>query len=160
MAKSFPTVLAAMAVTILGTLPTAQAAGQVKVQWLAADQYSDAERSAIDRERVTQELGTFMRELGQRLPDGQTLSIEVTDLDLAGEVEPVGWRDFRVLRGGADWPRIELRFKLESDGRTLRQGQTRLSDMGYSFGIRPRHEPLGYEKRMIRQWFVAEFVAP
>ena len=151
--------LASASLALLCALPAAQAAGKVDVRWLEPGNFSDAERSAIDRERVTQELGSYMQKLGSLLPDGQTLTLEVTDLDLAGELEPVGWRELRVLRGRADWPRMVLRFTLAAEGRTLKQGEARLSDMGYSFGPSPRHEALGYEKRMLKGWFKAEFGA-
>lgn len=136
----------------------AQAAGKVDVQWLEPATYSDAGRSASDRESAMQALGAHLQKLAHLLPQGQTLKLEITDLDLAGEIEPVGWHDLRVVRGRADWPRMELRFALAVDGRSLKSGQTRLQDMGYSFS--PRSEALGYEKRMIDRWFKAEFAAP
>ena len=57
--------------------------------------------------------------LGRRLPDGQTLTIAVLDLDLAGSLRPTPTGELRVLRGGADWPSMSLRYTLQADGRTL-----------------------------------------
>lgn len=139
-------------------VPAAQAAGTVDVQWLEPATYSDAGRNASDREGAMQALGAHLQKLARLLPDGQTLKIQITDLDLAGAIEPAGWHELRVLRGRADWPRMELRYALASGDRTLRSGQARLQDMGYSMS--PRSEALGYEKRMIDQWFKAEFAAP
>jgi hypothetical protein len=97
------------------------------------------------------------------LPDGQTLRLEVLDFDLAGTLEPFGFGDLRVLRGRADWPRMTLRYTLQSDGRTLKAGHAQLSDMNYRFDLRGyelRQGELGYEKRMVLQWFDQNFAAP
>ena len=139
----------------------AHAAGSVEVQWLKPADYSDAGRSSVDRERVMRSLGDHLQTLGKQLPDGQVLRLEVTDIDLAGEVQPFGWHDLRVLRGRADWPRMSLRYTLTADGRTLKSGDARLNDMGYLFGgsLGKRQDDLGHEKRMLDQWFKTEFSA-
>ena len=92
--------------------------------------------------------------------DGQTLKIDVLDVDLAGRVEPASRPDdVRVLRGEADWPRIHLRYTLDAGGRTLRQGDAWLADMAYLQRLPPPDRGLGlaYERRMIDEWFRAEF---
>ena len=140
-------------------LPPAQAAGSVEVQWLEPARYSDAGRSSIERERVTRILGDHLEKLGRLLPDGQVLKLQVTDIDLAGEIEPFGWHNLRVLRGRADWPHMSLRFTLTAEGRTLKSGDARLSDLSYQFGnaVGTQQGDLSYEKRMVEQWFKAEF---
>ena len=139
----------------------AHAAGSVEVQWLKPDTYTDAGRSRVDRERVMKSLSEHLQKLGKQLPDGQLLKLDVTDLNLAGEIEPFRWHDVRVLRGRADWPQMRLRYTLTADGRTLKSGDAQLQDMGYMFSNSAslRQEDLGYEKRMVDQWFKAEFGA-
>ena len=141
--------------------PQAHAAGSVEVQWLKPDTYADAGRSSVDRERVMKSLSEHLQELGKQLPDGQLLKLDVTDLNLAGAIEPFRWHDLRVLRGRADWPQMSLRYTLTADGRTLKSGDAQLQDMGYMFynSASLRQEDLGYEKRMVEQWFKAEFGA-
>lgn len=136
----------------------AQAAGQVDVRWLEPQTYTDAGRTEAERERVTQALGAHLSQLARGLPDGQTLQIEVTDLNLAGELSPFSWRDMRVLRGSADWPQMALRYTLKAAGQTVKSGQARLSDLDYSFTR--RSDDLGYEKRMIDRWFKEAFGTP
>jgi Protein of unknown function (DUF3016) len=88
--------------------------------------------------------------------------VEVTDVDLAGEPEWVHSRpDLRVLRGRADWPRIELRYTLSDAGRTVREGRDSLTDMSYLLaGPTPRgHEELAYERRMLERWFREKIAA-
>ncbi len=149
------TLLTAAVCACCGALPQARAAGLVEVQWSGSASYRDAGRSAADRERVMQTLGAHFRQLGRLLPSGQTLKLEVTDLDLAGEIEAVAWHQLRVLRGRADWPQLSLRYTLSAGGSTLKSGEARLSDMNYLSSA--RQDDLGYEKRMVEQWFRAEF---
>ena len=153
------TVLSTATLLCAAAVPPAQAAGSVEVQWLDPAQYSDAGRSSVERERVTRILGEHLQKLGRLLPDGQLLKLQVTELDLAGEIEPFGWHNLRVLRGRADWPRMSLRYTLSADSRTLKTGDARLQDMGYPFNsaLSTQQGDLGYEKRMVEQWFKAEF---
>jgi hypothetical protein len=60
-----------------------------------------------------------------------------------------------VLRGAADWPRIQLRFSLEQNGQVLKSGEAQLSDMNYLNHINRYFdgESLRYEKQMIDDWF-------
>lgn len=147
----------AIAALAAGLLPAAQAAGTVEVTWLHPEQYADAGRSVIDRERTLQALGEHLQQLGRKLPDGQTLRLEVLDLNLAGEIEPWGWHEMRVLRGRADWPRISVRYTLLADGQSLRSGQADLADMAYTLG--DRGGAYGYEKRLLDDWFKTRFAA-
>ena len=126
-------------------------AGQVEVNWVEPDQYADAGRSVVDRERTMSALGDHLKRWGRLLPAGQTLKLEVLDVDLAGEIEPYGWHQVRVLRGWADWPHLKLRFTLQAEDRTLKSGEVELADMHYRLG--DRSSELGFEKRMLDQWF-------
>lgn len=151
-----------VALLALGGSALPAAAGTVEVNWLHPDQYSDAGRSFADRERTMKSLTDYFTQLGRRLPDGQTLKLEVLDVDLAGGVEPWGWDELRVLRGRADWPRMTLRFSLQAGGQTLKAGEERLSDMNYMFarpGLDMQGGDLVYEKRMLSEWFVRTFAA-
>lgn len=137
--------------------PLAQASGSVEVQWIDSERYSDAGRNSFDRERALTQLAVLIQGMGRLLPDGQTLKLEVTDLDLAGELRPWHGQELRVMRGGADWPRMSLRYTLSAGGQTLRSGQAQLSDFNYLW--RPLTQELGYEKRMLEQW-VVQSIAP
>lgn len=150
---------AAATLCVAFAAPQAHAAGSVDVQWLKPDTYTDAGRSSLDRERVMKSLGDHLQKLGKQLPDGQLLKLDITDLNLAGEIEPFRWHDLRVLRGRADWPQMSLHYSLSADGRTLKSGDAQLQDMGYLFSnpTSLRQEDLGYEKRMVDRWFKAEF---
>lgn len=138
-------------------------AGEVEVRFVDPDKFADAGRSNRERERTMKTLADYLASLGRELPTGQTLHIDVKDIDLAGNIEPFGWHRFdevRVLRGRADWPQVHLSYTLQADGRTLQAGDARLADLSYMYALRGRDrsvDELSYEKRMVRRWFDETF---
>jgi len=153
------TAVAAAATLLAG--PTA--AATVEVRYVEPDNFTDIGRSSWDRERALNTLTAHLQKLGQTLPANQTLRLEVTDIDLAGDIRPWGWHELRVLRDRADWPSIRMRYTLLEGERTLRTEEVRLSDLGYMqilSGSDRAGEELAYEKRMVRRWFTDTFAAP
>lgn len=141
---------------------SAQAAGVVQVKFIQPEKFVDVRDANLRRDDNLKALQQVIEQVGARyLAQGQTLKIEVLDVDLAGEVKP-GMRpqDVRVLRGRADWPRIELRYTLETPGVAARSSQARVVDMAYLDRLPPLGNydgPLPYERRMLDEWFKAEF---
>jgi hypothetical protein len=137
---------------------SSQAAGVVEVNFVDAAHYSDAGFGASQVELTTRALGAHLQKLGARLPDGQTLHVDVLDVDLAGNVKHGAHRDLRVMRGGADWPQIRLRYTLTADGKTLKTGTDRLTDLNYQDGMTPpADDPYVYEERLLTRWFKTTF---
>jgi hypothetical protein len=147
------TVLAAA----VALLATSAAWAEVTVTYVKPDDYIDVPRGQIDRERVLKEFSDYFAKLDKKLPAGQSLKIEVLDIDLAGRLYPRygGGDDIRVMKGGADWPRMHLRYTLSQDGQTLRSGDDELSNMNYQMTMSrySDSEPLRYEKQMLDEWF-------
>lgn len=144
------------------TLPAA-AAGKVEVQFNEPEKYVDAGWSSFNRERTLSALGDYMKSLATQLPDGQTLQLEVLDIDLAGRVNPTHFNEVRVMTGRADWPHITLRYTLQAGGSTLKAGQADLADPNYLYSgrIAGIHDgEFAYEKRMLQRWFSQTLVAP
>lgn len=140
----------------------AQAAGTVQVQFVQPDQFVDVRDQAFSRERNLEALERHLKAAAAPyVADGQTLKIDVLDVDLAGEPRmDVRSNDLRVLKGKADWPRIDLRWSLEAPGQPARSGQASVKDMGYLQRVAvgtAADEPLRYERRMLDDWFRAEF---
>lgn len=140
----------------------AHAAGSVEVSFVKPETYADIGSGVLDRERHLAILARHLRALGDKLPDGQTLKIDVLDIDLAGE-ETLNrhLNDVRVLRGRADWPRMAVRYTLSAGGQTLKSGDEKLADMGY---LMHHHHGAGraalaHELRMVDDWFGARFVS-
>ncbi|MYM90346.1 DUF3016 domain-containing protein [Rugamonas sp. FT82W] len=139
------------------TLLAGAAWADVSVSYVKPEDFSDVPRNAIDRERVLKDFSDYFATLNAKLPPGQNLKIEVLDIDMAGRMWPRrnGGEDIRVLNGGADWPRIHLRYTLEQDGKVLRSGDEQLSNMNYMQGISRYGDSdrLRYEKQMLDDWF-------
>ena len=143
---------------------SAQAKGAVEVSFIEPARYTDAGRTPSDARSNEVTLEQFIRNLGERyLADGQVLKIDVLDVDLAGTVRPArrSGLDIRIVRGSADMPHIRLRYALTEGGAVIKTAEETLTDLNYT-----RHtsdysasDPLRHEKRMLADWFKANFVA-
>lgn len=139
------------------------AAAAVSVKFVQPENYGDAGWGRSAEENLA-ELETWINGLGARYLSAESqLSIEVLDVALAGRPS---YRlrynqDVRVLRGGADWPIIRLRYTWQVPGKAPEVREETLRDMGYL--QRPitayrAESRLPYEKRMLEQWFRERFV--
>lgn len=139
------------------------ASAGVTVNFVKPENYPDMPFSPVDRDATLKDIGDYITSLGKNLPDGTDVRIDVTDLDLAGRLEPSrrGDRDIRIMRGGADWPRMTLHYSVESGGKVIKGGDAQLQDMDYQFHASrlTDGDPLRYEKRMIDDWFYST-IAP
>jgi hypothetical protein len=160
MRKTLFTLVAAFAGAVV--LP-AHAAGVVQVEFLPFERYSDAGRDPVDASRKQDVLARYLQTLGQQwLPDGQTLKIEVLDIDLAGSQRPGDGTitDRRKSIGLADTPHFEVQYALSQGSTVLTSGKEHLDDLNYL-----RHgadivgdDPLKTEKRVLEAWFKQRFV--
>jgi len=141
----------------LALLASGAAWADVSVTFVKPEEFTDMPRSQIERERLQKDFAQYFASLNKQLPAGQNLKIEVLDIDLAGQLWPrrSGGEDIRIMRGGADWPQMRLRYTLEENGQTLRSGDERLSNMNYQqrMGRHSDSDALRYEKQMIDEWF-------
>lgn len=146
----------AAAATILALGAGAASAG-VTVNYVDSDKFTDLPFAPWERKEVLDDMAGFFAELGKALPPGQDLTVEVIDIDLAGREYPHlrGGQDLRVLKGSADWPRMELRYTLTANGQVVKSGQEKLNDMNYLNRINrlTDGDRLRYEKRMVEEWF-------
>jgi hypothetical protein len=141
-------------------------AGVVEVTYVNPSKFEDAGNTTFDEKDNLEALARYLQKLGgELLPENQTLRIEVLDVDLAGTVRdaPRSGARVRSVRGRADWPRINLRYALEEDGKPVRSGAEWVVDLNYARGTIQRYresETLYYEKRMLESWFRMRFVEP
>ena len=122
--------------------------------------FFDAGDSQREIERTQAALSSHFQTLAQRwLAPGTKLRIEVTEIDLAGEVPPTSIQRVRVLKGAADWPRITLRYELVSADGKVERAEASVSDMNYTMKQSNVYagEALAYEKRMLDDWFRSRF---
>nr|WP_315252017.1 DUF3016 domain-containing protein [uncultured Duganella sp.] len=141
---------------LVALLASSAALAEVNVTYVKPDDYTDVPFSPHDRERTLKDFSDYFATLDKKLPPGQTLKIEVLDIDLAGRLYPRrAADDIRVMTGGADWPRMHLRYTLEENGQVLRSGDDQLSSMNYQWNRTSYFDsdPMRYEKQMLDEWF-------
>jgi len=151
-----------LAVTGLLALGAGTASAEVVVNYVQSERFSDTPTDQRERAQVLNELRDHFTKLGAQLPAGQTLRIDVDDIDMAGRAMPTnGTREVRTLNGGVDWPRIDLQFEIESKGQIVQSGVVQLRDMAFMDRARRYFDgdPLRFEKRMVDEWFYST-VAP
>lgn len=143
---------------------TSAHAGTVTVEFLHPETYTDIHVEGDAKVQILQPLARSLEQLGPRLPDGQTLAIQITDIDLAGDWRPAYSRAFDIREmTPATWPRIKLRYQLKDPaGQDMRSGEAELKDMAYQGGMGTLVDstPLRYEKKMLRDWVTQNFVHP
>jgi hypothetical protein len=140
---------------------------QVKVRWTDPEQFTELR---FDRQfqqpRPETWLSEFQKTLVRRgdkvLQPGQRLEITITDVKLAGRVEP--WRgsgasEVRVVKSIYP-PQIKLQFSLTgADGQVLDSGERTLRDAAFlSRGSNANgSDTYRFEKRMLKEWVDKEF---
>jgi len=138
----------------------------VHVSFNQPERFSDASPSGQRgpaRERTLREIAAHLERLGTRyLKPGQTLMVEISDVDLAGRIDP--WRmgaDHLRILSGSTWPRIVLRYTLTQDGAPPRTAEETVADLDYQSRPEGRmsSDPLRYEKAMLDEWFRTRFGA-
>src|SRR5690606_2539767 len=104
---------------------------RVEVSFTQPEKFSDAadgpRGSQIGRDKNLEELQRYIVERASTtLPEGRHLSVTITDVDLAGEIEP--WRtgsahDIRIIKD-IYAPRIHLTYKLtDASGAVVKEGE-------------------------------------
>jgi len=154
--KKLAMVLASvMSFILVAPLATAATA---EVTWTEPDKYRDIRPGEENRkrfqERVFKNLEEHFSELAAKLPADQVLKINVTNLDLAGDVR-VGMREIRVVKD-LYFPRMDFSYQLlNADQLVVKEEQVDLKDMSFLMGsnMRYRNDSFGYEKKMLDDWF-------
>jgi hypothetical protein len=144
-------------------LPLAAQAAEVKVEFKEPDKMVDPGNRGRERDRNFKTLTEYLQKLGARLPASQSLSVEFTALDLAGQYEPwhsqPGNDDIRYLRSST-WPSAKLHFKLSEGDKTLSEGEDSIADMNYQLTVHSDNgDRLFYDKRMLQTWFDKRFLS-
>ncbi len=139
---------------------------QVAVRFVAPEKFTDVRDGRMDpasnRDWVLDQIKAEI-ELSARhyLAAGQSLEVQVTDVDLAGEFEPwhgIEFDHIRILKEVYP-PRINLEFRrLDASGRVISEGTRRLHGMGYLMtGTMRANDPLRHDKELISDWMRREF---
>lgn len=160
MKKLMTTLLALF--TFVSFLPVAYAATS-EVTWTAHEKYRDiypgSEGRKKFRERTFKNFEEHFTKLAENLPEGQMLKINVTDVDLAGDTHSAGINQLRIVKE-IYYPRMNFSYKLvNTDSNIVTSGEIILKDMNFMMGsnLKYRNKSLGYEKKMLDDWFFDTF---
>jgi len=163
MIKSFKILLAISVLCGAVFLQPSAEAAEVSITWTDPDKYRDIfagnENKKHFRKNTFKELEKHFSLLSKKLPENQTLEIEVTNIDLAGDVHHGGINQVRIVKD-IYFPRFEFSFKLlNADGMTILAKKEKINDMGFMNGVRLkyRNRKLSYEKQMLDDWFTKTF---
>ncbi|MDO6486460.1 DUF3016 domain-containing protein [Colwellia sp. 4_MG-2023] len=134
-----------------------------EVTWTNYEKYRDIRPSNGSRKHFREStfynLEKHIAKLAEKLPEGQVLKIDVTDVDLAGDTMAGGIDQIRIVKD-IYFPRINFSYQLVStDGNVIESAEVILKDMSFLMGsrLRYRNESLGYEKNMLDEWFLETF---
>jgi hypothetical protein len=134
---------------------------RMQVNFFEPEKFTDVKMTEMADDRDRDDLLARIREylVGQAkyyIPQGQTLEITFTDIDMAGEFEPwrgPQWNDVRVVKDIYP-PRMAFSFRLtDAEGNVLKQGRRELRDMGFLLKLSiDRNDSLRHEKAMLDDW--------
>ena len=139
-------------------LPSVVYAGEAQVKWHDFNDYRDVRPSNQAKgsyhKQIAKSIGEHFAKLSEQLPKNYTLKIEVTDLDLAGDVRYGGVNEIRVVEP-IHFPRIKFNYVLSNESEVISsEDNVSLKDMGFMDKIkRGREEAFHYEKRLLTEWF-------
>ncbi len=135
----------------------------VKVNWLNPEKFSDIRPATgtrkVYQERVMKAFDKIIGELAEKLPAGYSMEINVKDLDLAGDVNPM-YRldntDIRVIKE-IYFPRMKFDYVLfdQNKQQILKESDVKIKDMGFmtSSHIGYQSREFAYEREMLKKWF-------
>jgi hypothetical protein len=157
MMNKFMTGLLSLVVVLISVAP-AQAA-QVEVKWTNPDKYSDVDAGQEHRQhfkdRTFKAFEEHFAKMAEALPEQQKLVFDITNLDLAGDVNFGGMKRIRIIKD-IFFPRMEFSYQLlNADNTVVKSAEVSLKDMGFLMhnSFRYRNKSLSYEKDMLDDWF-------
>lgn len=154
-------------IAIMLVFPNSVHANDSKVTFKNPDEFRDI-RSADQSKRKFQKsllnkLSSYVEKLSKDLPDGYSVHIAFTDIDLAGRVDYQFdmSRELRVIRH-QDTPKLEFEVQLLKNGQAVSKSNVELKDIAFMdkpvfIGI--RNDTLRYEKRMLKEWFESDLIS-
>lgn len=140
---------------------TATAHADVQVNFVKPETFVDIkDNNGFRQTEVLKDIESHLVLQAQKYLPGRDVRINVTDVDLAGHVEPFGrsatW--VRVMRT-VTLPSLSLNYEVLEGGKVVQEGKAQLRDLNYQDGFSSyfSSDSLRYEKRMIDRWFQDEF---
>ncbi|MEO9510458.1 MAG: DUF3016 domain-containing protein [Nonlabens ulvanivorans] len=138
-------------------------AGEAEITWTDPDKYTDVRSGNENRQRFKDRIfkgfEKHFAKLTEQLPEGKLLKVNVTNVDLAGDVRFSSMQDVRIVKD-IYIPRFVFSYELlDADKTVAASGDVDLKDMGFMTSSSRASGELYYEKRMLNKWFKNTFVA-
>lgn len=138
--------------------------GRVTITFQNPEKFTDAGDRYLEHSnpKILTQLGDFLQtEIRRYLPAGEKISLTFTDVDRAGDYDPVsrGLDHVRVIKNMYP-PRFEFSYmRTAADGRVIAQGAEHLADLGYpiSDNFNVQNDPLYFDKELLKKWIKATF---
>ncbi|ABZ75409.1 conserved hypothetical protein [Shewanella halifaxensis HAW-EB4] len=135
--------------------------GNVNILWQNPSDYSDIEATIGLQSKFEQYLFTQLTdELGnlanKHLANDQQLDLTVTNVDLAGDVQPTFGAAANEIRIVSDLypPKIRFDYVLTQNGKVIKSGSEQLNNMGFLYDIQPiTNDAFPYERDLLIDWF-------
>ena len=134
-------------------------AASLELNWGSPEGYSDIKPGSSSTQRgfnkqLSSQLERHMAKLARELPEDQKLTMNFTDIQLAGNVDPVrGTDSVRIVQGNRYPAKMRFSYTLtDASGNTLKSGDESLSST--TSDVRTANkESFGVEKKMLTRWF-------
>lgn len=101
----------------------------------------------------------FQKSAKKFLPEGFTLKIKVTDLNLAGDTRfhTIGHNEVRLVKP-MYWPSMKFEYELYEGDELVKTDMVKIKDVSFMerSSIGRKSQGLYYEKRLITDWFKDE----
>lgn len=156
------TYITTLFISTLLVMPSVFAASS-EVTWTDYKSYRDIdagnENRKSFRERIFNDFEKHFAKLAATLPSDQILKIDVTDVDLAGDTNAAGIHRTRIIKDLYS-PRMNFSYQLvDAQGKLVKSDEVVLRDMSFMSGssLKYRNKSLGYEKKMLDDWFKKTF---
>jgi len=153
-------------------MPVQAQAAEVEVTWVEPENYRDIHQGEHGRKdfhkKMFKDFDKHFAKLAKTLPKKYTLKVNVTDLDLAGNITRAGAKwgtQMKMVRSIenriSDATRIDLSFELLDENKAvIFSGENNLERMVTKIkgSMRDRTRSFSFEKKMIDDWFESVFV--
>ncbi|WP_299801697.1 DUF3016 domain-containing protein [uncultured Shewanella sp.] len=135
--------------------------GNVNILWQNPSDYSDVEATTGVQSKFEEYLFTELTdELGKlankHLAKDQQLDLTVTNVDLAGDVQPTFGAapdDVRIVTDLYP-PKIRFDYVLTQNGKVIKSGSEKLNNMAFLMEIQPiSNDPFPHERELLTNWF-------
>jgi Protein of unknown function (DUF3016) len=160
---------ALLLLTAIHTAVAGNKPASITVNFIAPDKYTDVSLSGADTERMRQAVYDGLRDYLDKLaktelPPGDQLTVDVIDIDMAGNFEP--WRTPNLNRTrfirDVYRPKFVLKYRwLDKGGTVKAEREETVSDLNYLQRLETRqfqdNDPLKYEKTLLGRWFRERF---